>query len=229
MPRSSASTSSTRVITPQRRWASKRWPNTSTSASGCPGCSSTIPPAFDAAPRPRGARGCPAARGGAGVQRVGRRAGPGGALGSGRGGDGVAHDLRAAGLRRWGARVGGAHTERPLVRTAVDRRVRRDRGARDRRRGGRAHGGRGDHVPVADGGGARGCLSAGHEARGGLVPRGARLGDRSARGRTHGGVGAAAPAALVRAGRTVAGGGPGRPGGGAGRGPGPAPTGKAHA
>src|SRR2546427_733892 len=99
---------------------------------GCPGCFSTIPPAFEPAPRPGGARGCGAAGHDAVVQRVGRRAGLGRALGSGRGGNGVAHDLRAAGLRRWGARVGGAHTERPLVRTAVDRRVRRDRGARDR-------------------------------------------------------------------------------------------------
>src|SRR2546425_11033171 len=157
MPRSSASTSSTRVITPQRRWASKRWPNTSTSASGCPGCSSTIPPAFDAASRPRGARGRGAARDGAVVQRVGRRAGPGGALGSGRGGGGVAHDLRAAGLRRRRARVGGGPAERPPGRPAGGRRGRPGgRGPGRRGGGGRPRGGGGGASGGCGGGARRG-------------------------------------------------------------------------
>src|SRR3989442_10783591 len=197
MPRSSASTSSTRVITPQRRWASKRWPNTSTSASGCPGCSSTIPPAFDAASRPRGARGRGAARDGAVVQRVGRRAGPGGALGSGRGGDGGAHDLRAAGLRRRRARVGGAHAERPLVRAALDRRGRGDRGAPGGRRGAGAHGGRGRHGAGADRGGARGGVSARRVADGGLVSRSARPGGPRARWGAPRRGGGGAPRAVV--------------------------------
>src|SRR6266851_1412099 len=101
-----------------KRSASRRWPSISTRSSTYPGCSWIIPPGCDSAASAHGSRPRRAARDGAVVQCVRGCAGPGSRLAALAGHHRVAHDFRAARLRRGRAGERGTHACRSTVRAS---------------------------------------------------------------------------------------------------------------
>src|SRR6266513_543237 len=183
-----------------RRSGSKRWRNTCAQSSDCPGCSSTIPPVCERAPRPGRARRRGAVGDGAVVQRVGCRTDALPRLATHAGRHGLAHDIGAAGLRPGGTRLGGPHAERPLVGAATRPGLGARGGARDVR-GRERRDSDGRHRPArGDGRRARRGVPTGDEDRGRLVPRRPRLGDRHHGRRAHARLGVAGALALLGAG-----------------------------
>src|SRR6266581_3716956 len=133
-PKSLVSTCFSRVITPRRQLASRRWLSRSPGSSTCPGCFWIIPPGCEAPARPGRPGRRRAARDGSLVQCVRRCADPRPRLATFARHDRLADDLSPARIRRWRARECDLHAGRSFVRTAVGRRIGGTGRARNARR-----------------------------------------------------------------------------------------------